>query len=383
MTSSTPESRVLSGQSWDDFCDQLKRAGQQILRPEAPADELNRAEGWRYLSRLTRIALEMHVEGSDRDFPSFYQPSHETAKIGADNPDNLYLRAEINGANRYRISGNRSTVHYLSWGSQKGGYEKDGSNAQTGFIDTSTLAVDAEGCFELIASIEAPAANQPQNWLPLKAESNTIIVRQTFLDRNLERPSEMKIERIQDAGAQPQPLSAERIDQGLASAAGFVEGTARLFADWSQSYLAKPNELPMSDQALCQSVGGDPNIVYYHSYFELEQEQALHIHLPRVPECENWNLQVDNYWMESLDYRYFKIHVNKHTAHYNADGSVDILIAHREPGPLEGMSSTNWLHTSGHHKGTLCFRWIKSDEVVPPQSRVIQLTPREAIESNE
>ena len=48
--------------------------------------------------------------------------------------------------------------------------------------------------------------------------------------------------------------------------------------------------------------------------------------LPSVPDCQTWNLQVDNYWMESLDYRYHKISINRHTASVNADGSVD---AHR------------------------------------------------------
>jgi len=363
----TPEERVLSGQSWDDFCDQLKRAGQQILRPEAPSDELTRAEGWRYLSRLTRIALEMHVEGSDRDFPTFYLPSHETAKIGADNPDNLYLRAEINGEKRYRIRGNRSTVHYLSWGSQKGGYEKDGSNAQTGFIDTGTLEVDDDGNFEVIASIDAPPEGNTRNWLPLEAESNTIIVRQTFLDRGNERPSEMKIERIQEAGAQPNALSASLINQGLASAAGFVEGTSRLFADWAKGFQETHNELIMADQAVCQSVGGDPNILYYYAYFKLQADEALVIHIPRIPECENWNIQLTNYWMESLDYRYFDIHVNKHTAHVNDDGSVDITITGKD------TDRPNWLNTAGHDEGIVCFRWIKSSEALLPESKLVTL----------
>ena len=29
------------GAAWEAFCDALKRAGQQILRPEAPADEVS------------------------------------------------------------------------------------------------------------------------------------------------------------------------------------------------------------------------------------------------------------------------------------------------------------------------------------------------------
>jgi hypothetical protein len=51
--------------------------------------------------------------------------------------------------------------------------------------------------------------------------------------------------------------------------ARFVENTAKLFADWTQRYLSHPNQLPPADQALCQSVGGDPNVFFYHSYWKL------------------------------------------------------------------------------------------------------------------
>jgi len=130
---------VMSGELWAEFCDQLKDAGQQILRPEAPQDALHRAEGWRYLTRLTRIALDMFVECSDPDFPDFYRPSHETAKIGADNPDNYYQRAEINGAHDYRIRGSRGSVAYLGFIAIAGGYEEEDGNMR------SVAALDTHG----------------------------------------------------------------------------------------------------------------------------------------------------------------------------------------------------------------------------------------------
>src|SRR2546428_12043263 len=96
---------VVSGKTWDGFCDALKRAGQQVLRPETPSSPLDRAEGLRYLTRLLRIGLEMHLEFADADFPGFLAPSHETGKIGADNPDNLYLMGRLSGRNEYVIRG--------------------------------------------------------------------------------------------------------------------------------------------------------------------------------------------------------------------------------------------------------------------------------------
>ena len=358
------EQRIVDGRAWEDFCDHLKRAGQQILRPEAPSDAFTRAEGWRYLTRLTRIALDMFVECNDPDFPAFYRPSHETAKIGADNPDNLYLRAQVNGEYEYRISGSRGSVHYLGFVTMAGGYGEDGRNVLTGSLDTAgELQVGADGRVEVILSRNKPAAG---NWLPMQPETNTILVRQTFLDRDTEVPADLIIERI-GAGAKPKPLDPVAFARNLQATSAFVEGTAKLLADWSESYLPRPNELPPGDQALCQSVGGDPNIFYYHSYFDLAEDEALVIDVDHIPECQTWNLQVDNYWMESLDYRYHRIHVNKHTAEHNPDGSVRIVIADRDPGV------PNWLETAGHRKGTLCFRWISSAEIVDPVARVVKL----------
>lgn len=352
---------VVSGAVWDEFCDTLKRAGRQVLRPEAPADALDRAEGYRYLSRLLRIGLEMHLEFADPEFPGFFAPSHETGKIGADNPDNLYLMARLNGGNDYVIRGSRGTVPYLSFGTQKGGYESNGRMEQTGFLDAGALQLEADGRFEIVLS-QHP---QPGNWLRLEPDSNAVIVRQTFLDRKQERPAQLGIAR-RGVDARPAPLSAEQLQRGLGNAARFVEGTARLFADWAQGYQQHANQLPPADQALCQRVGGDPNIFYYHSYWSLADDEALLIHIPRIPQCRFWNLQINNYWMESLDYRHHRICHNKHSARLDADGGVTLVLAHRDPG------HANWLETAGHRVGTYCLRWVGADAPVHPSTRVVK-----------
>ena len=65
MTDESSTERIVSGKSWEDFCDTLKSAGQAILRDGSPRDVLDRAEGFRYLSRLTRAALETFIEYAD------------------------------------------------------------------------------------------------------------------------------------------------------------------------------------------------------------------------------------------------------------------------------------------------------------------------------
>ena len=353
--------RVMSGATWEAFCDALKAAGQVILRPEAPATELDRAEGWRYLSRLARVALEMMVEHADPDFPVFYQASHTTVKIGADNPDNIYYNATIAGDRDYIIRGARGTVPYLSFGTKANRYATDGTMASTGELDARQMKFEADGSFEIIVSRKPHSGN----WLPMEADTSMLIVRETFLDRAREIPATVTIERI-GGPRHPQPLSAQRIDRGLAAAAAFVHGTARTFADWAQMFRAAPNAFAILDQTMFQKAGGDPNIFYLHGYWEIGPEQALVIET-EVPECELWNLQINNYWMESLDYRYLPVHVNSHTARYEPDGSLKAVVAAHDPGV------PNFLCTGGHTCGTMLLRWTRAKTHPVPRCRVVPL----------
>jgi len=365
------ERQILSGELWERYCDTLKRAGRQLLRPEAPHTAFDQAEGMRYLSRLVRAGLEMMVEGADADFPAFVVPSHETIKIGADNPDNLYLAARLDGAHRYRIRGWRGTVPTINFATKKGGYEKGAGRLEgTGFLDGQDLEVDSDGNFEIVISCQRPREG---NWLPMEPESHQLLVRQTFHDRARETPARLHLERLGAAGAPP-PLDPARFAASLLAAASYTENTARMFCDWAALLQEKHfNTLPLGDQAMYQAAGGDPNILYYLGYWDLAGDDALVIDAS-LPPCTFWNFQVDNYWMESLDYRFHRIHVNGHGARYNSDGSVTIVVAHRDPG------HPNWLSTAGHRLGTSLFRIVGArDRPARIDTRVVALdeVPRE------
>ncbi|MEZ4289638.1 MAG: DUF1214 domain-containing protein [Myxococcota bacterium] len=360
MSEATPFDRLMTGKSWEAFCDALKAAGQTILAEGQPDDPLDRAEGFRYLTRLTRASLEAFVEYADPLAPVLNRPVHETAKIGADNPDNYYQHAVISGECEYRIRGVRNTVHYLDFGTQSEGVASTGESRQAGHLDAKDLEIGPDGRFEILLSCE----EKPGNWLRMTPETTQLIVRQTFLDRDTEKPADLVIERIGGDG-KPATLTPEALDAGLQRAQGLVVGCAALFSTWAKGFQAQTNELPKFDDSISMGAGGDPNICYYHSYWSLGPEEALVIEVT-PPECDSWNFQLDNHWMESLDYRYYRIHVNKHTATYEPDGSVRIVVAHEDPGV------PNWIHTVGHRQGTMCFRWIRADEHPQPRTRVVK-----------
>lgn len=358
------EARVIDGTSWAEFCDALKGAGQIVLAPDQPSDPLTRAEGFRYLSRLTRAALQTFVEHADPHAPVLQRVVHETAKMGADNPDNVYLNAAIDGRLQYRIAGRRGTVHFLSFATQIGHYGRGNGMPPTGQLDTSELSVRADGTFEVWLSQTRPdGLSTGQNWLSTTAETGTLIVRQTRLAPE-ETIAELSIALV-DGPRAPAPLTARRLDEGLASTGALVQGAAMLFAAWTRMFQAHTNALPRFDQAMSNRFGGLADIAYYHSYWALGPDEALVIDATPPP-CDHWNFQLNNHWMESLDYRHHRIHVNSHGARLRPDGSVRIVVAHRDPGV------PNWIETAGHEFGTMCFRWVRAEgEPLEPAVRVV------------
>jgi hypothetical protein len=283
-------------------------------------------------------------------------------KIGADNPDNIYLNATIAPDRTYRVRGQRGTVPYLSFGTKANRYATDGTMASTGELDAKQIQFGADGSFDIVVS----RTKQPGNWLPMEADSSMLIVRQTFLDRPNERPAHVTIECVNKPRT-PAPLTARRLDAGLKASAAFVNGTARTFADWTQMFRPTPNAFAPIDQQIYWRTGGDPNIHYLHGYWALAPDEALVIETP-VPECEIWNFQLDNYWMESLDYRYLPVHVNSHTAKYQPDGSLRIVIGAENPGV------PNFLDTAGHTSGTMLLRWTRAKSHPVPKCSVVKLS---------
>jgi len=348
---------VLSGQVWTEFCRALERAGDVVLRDAAPATALDRAEGYRYLTRLLRETLYATVENADPDRPRLRQP--DLAKIGADNPDNVYLSATVRGDRTYRITGRRGTIAYFSVGSKANRYARDGTMASTGELSDEDLDVAEDGSVTIVAGVEA----RPGNWLPLAADSTSIVIRQTYLDRTREEPGRWHIECLDDPPV-ARPLDPEFLVTALRRATRAVHGTAATFAAWTELFMSRPNELPDFGQDMFQRAGGDPRIHYLHGYWRLGPGEAWVVETD-VPDCPYWNFQLDNWWMESLDHDR-RITVNKHTATLDPNGRLTIVVAPTDPG------WGNWIDTCGHTSGTALLRWLGATDHPTPRCRVIR-----------
>src|SRR3990172_118535 len=123
MTKNPAIERIMDGATWADFCDALKRAGDVILREGSPRDPFDRAEGFRYLSRLTRVALESYIEFADPLAPVLPRPA-----------------------------------------------------GQTGYLEGKDPHLAPDGSFEIMLSCK----QQSGNWLRMEPDTSSLIVRQTF-----------------------------------------------------------------------------------------------------------------------------------------------------------------------------------------------------------
>jgi len=251
-------------------------------------------------------------------------------------------------------------MKYFSIGANAMRYHIDGTAHATGSLMGDDIHWEDDGSVEIIASCQ----ETPGNWLRLEPDASVIIIRQYALDRSTEQSGEFHIERI-DGPAVPAPLEPSQFEEGLKRTAQFVSGVANTFAEWTRMFAEHPNQFAPLDQQIFQKAGGSPDLFYAHSYWEIAPDEAWVIEVT-PPDCPYWNFQLNNWWMESFDYRHRQITVNKHSAKLESDGSLRIICAARDPGV------GNWIDSCGHVKGTALLRWQDADENPLPTTRIVK-----------
>ncbi|MCP4040322.1 MAG: DUF1214 domain-containing protein [bacterium] len=343
--------------AWDEFCERLKAAGHQAL-DAAPENALDRAEGLRYVTRLARAFLRSTLEDAD---PALARLNTESPKIGLDNPDYIYASARLSSRFEYRLRATMGDAQLLGVGTYSGGLGTAKGLINDGYLSSSDLVLDADGCFEITISKQQRSGN----WLAMIDATNQLTVRQTLLRRRSERPATLELRRI-DAGGVPSPVDPERFVAGLGRAGLMVQGVVGQFLGWTRSFQEHPHEIRELDPALLNVAQGDPNTRYFYSYWQLAEDEALVIELV-PPACEYWNLQIGNHWLESLDYLHYDTHVNHATVEKGDDGSVRIVVARSDPGVA------NWLDTAGHAQGGLALRFVGADEIPQVSTRVAKI----------
>ncbi len=340
---------------WHSFCQELQDAGDLVLRETTPDSEVTRVAGLRLLARNVSLALQFELENKDPLHPELLHYFDPLRKQGGDNTDALYVGAPINGRETYRIQGYRGSAAYFAVTVLETG-ETPWGGGVVGTLFGSELEVDAEGNFELWLGPD----ERPGNWIRTTPATYRVTFRQFFADWQSESPMEAAIECLTGDGNPPPPLSLDALDEGLMSAARWLQVSTRYWADKLDAWQARPNEFiafaDMESAKIDATPGGTPLI----SYWKVSQDEALVIRV-RPPDCDYWNCEFGSYWWETMDYRWRLSSTNIHQAALEPDGMLTVVISHDDPGVA------NWLDPSGHEEGYITFRWMGAAENPRPE----------------
>ena len=359
-------------EAWSEFCDGLKSQLDLVYRPNTPTRELDRAWGVRYMSRYINKALNDVLEYLDFDFPQLWVMQHPTSKSFGDNPDCTYLVTRIEGTKTYRITGNRGTAPWVRfvltpYEELVGGSVLTAPNLVV--LAGEDLVTEPDGSFVVTISPDEHSGN----WMMPPVGTSRLMIRQFFGEWDREQPMVAQIERVGQLGEHPQQLTAERMVKALRDTNNYIAKDADRWYRWSCFYKERPNSFYAgrppwaggTDTAE-RAVGRWLNICFW----EIEPDEALLVEFT-PPDVFMWLFELDNFWMNSVDYRYHFSSLNSRQAVTEEDGTVRIAISNVDPG------IPNWLDPAGHLEGLVMGRWIQpapGAENVSPTARVVKVS---------
>ena len=342
---------------WSDFCRELERAGAFIDRPETPPDEIDRAEGYRYLTRLLRVGLDLALEFADARDPELVPAQAKHFGDGGNTADCIYLHAVVDGRLRYRLHGTRGEAPLMEVGLYAGKIGLDPTSRRVDALREDQIVVDADGCINVAIG---DGLNAP-NSLRGDDDANYVFIRQYAHDWDRTRPASLRLELVDndpvDNAPARKPLTLDATVTGLQRAARFVSDAAAAWAAVVDNARRGPaNVFTPVPQDMDMTLPSGHRFAFGH--FDLADDEALVVEF-EPGEVPYWGLTINNYWFEVIDYESQGSHVNNRTARPEPDGRVRVVISTRRP------SVANWIDTRGHRVGALVFRWSRTPLPLP------------------
>ncbi|MFN8624752.1 MAG: DUF1214 domain-containing protein [Candidatus Binatia bacterium] len=329
-----------------------------IRRHPFYTDDLNRAAGMTFLSRMLLWALQQKVNG-DADYP-FFRVVDFNVRAGGDCPYQRYLMADLRGGEQYRIWGTRGTQRGLDAQVYAGTPWKSGTGRSASVLTMEEMQFNADGTFEIALSPERTRGN----WLENPPDGTSVLVRQIFCDWRNELPGEVHIDRVGYEGRLKPAMTTAEVARRIAAAAEEFKMECRLWPNFFLERTVKAQPVNTLSPARDRSAhGGRPGRPMSEGSFELADDDALVVTMwPSPATCQGIQLMDD--WMASLEYANRQTSLTLDQAYLSSDGAYHFVIAHRDPGVQ------NWLDTMGLRQGGIIIRYdgLRIDQL--PRNRM-------------
>ena len=314
--------------------DAIAEAEELIANAPFIKTEQDRLEGYDYLAGRIRMAMQMAFD-YDLERPLFVNPTHQFSRQGLDNPDAIYFNAFLREGVEYVVRGRRGTSADLSFQVMGGAYTADSAATSLMAFDDRELDVRPDGSFEFRYTAEPGA--------------KSMIVREVFNDWDTEERGTLTIERPDTLGQPAKELTRDLLAKKYDVAARSLVGSIQTWFAFPQFFQYKE---PVNTLTAPQSTpGGLASQRSSIGHYELADDQALVITVPRCDDCAYQGAQVGSDWYASTDYETHQTSLTKAQAVTDPDGRMRFVVSHHNPG------IANWLETTGHRTGALMLRW--------------------------
>ncbi len=347
---------------WADYVDILKSQEKLLGLTWKPEDEQYRADFYRQLLMNLSYAYIQYFQ-SNSEHPEF-MPLWNSVYLFQPNPDDVYYYAPLDGKRRYRIVGDRGTIHMINFqfGCGMMGMVTGIGQQHSSYLDGRDIKVDADGKFEILLAPEKPEGFTG-TWHPIRDDVDCVMVRNRSYDWGNEKDTRMAIECL-DAPLVKRRMSIEEIDAKLRGALTLSERLNPLFYGMQNTTLANVGKNRFEHTRFENT--GLVEQIYLPAVFEIAEDEALIMEtdLPRVRPY--WNIQVNDPYFNAVEFVYRQTSLNGHSAHVDPDGKFRAVVAHKDPGVH------NWLDTGGFTEGTLFGRWMQCDSWPMPTLKLLK-----------
>ncbi len=320
-------------------------------------DDLTRAEGVRYLTRLMASAIPMSIEMWEPDYPQFLTFLNTRIHWGLPATDCHYQWAPVHGDNVYRISGDRGTARVFDIETRKDHFAHIAD--WTLHDRLPQCEVGPNNHVEIICSRERPAG--ARNWVQLAEGPGNIIYRQYYYDWNTEQPARLSIVN-ENAKYPPPALTAEVIADRMELFCDWLRDVPKRFAQVVNTYYAAPANSMVFDTIEF----GWKSLKYGKGLYQCAPDEALILEV-KLPKSHYWSVQLCSHFWEARDYHLRQTSLNGHQAAIDEDGMFRAVISHGDPG------IANWLDAGGHEQGLLAIRYYEPDSTPIPTMRRVKL----------
>ncbi len=361
-------------EAWVTFCAQLRGAGEQVFKEHNPANALQRADAFRFLTQNLGQAFDLALETKDTRYPLLHAFCTPTRKLGGDAADFTYRQAWIDGQHVYRITGTTGTARFLNITVQgprpatQPGTTWPSLHEPFGDVPEASLfkhqiQTSADGRFELYIGGE----KRGPNWLATTAGSRKLFIRQGF-DHWDETPAQLSIERIGMEAPRPLPTPAAMVD-AMAWAGDFLTSMMRDWPDHPYQYsggVVDPtcfNKFP-PNRAANSFDDARRGRLAAHLCWALAPDEALIVEFDAHESF--WMVSLGGAFMNSMDYLYRPVSFTPARTSVDDDNKVRLILAHTDPG------YHNWLDTQGFVAGNLTYRNLMSTATTEFQTHLVK-----------